>query len=278
MRELSRDPSPRFATSAHDLFIPHPSSFILSMTSESYGAFAWAYDAALGQKFFQAVRRMLDDVMEKHPSLLRTHLDVACGTGYAVEYFERRGFRSVGVDASLPMLSIARQRARALVTADFRSLPLRGQFGRITCLYDSLNHMQTERDLVAAFSAVAEAMGPQSLFLFDMNHPDIYPAVWGMREPFVSSGDDHHLEIATKFRRREKRAYARVTGWSRLADGTVVKIRESHEQRAWSEREIAACLEEASLQIVELLDFDPFQEMGLVDAAGVKLFYVCRLR
>lgn len=246
------------------------------MTSESYGAFAWAYDAALGQTFFQAVRRMLDEAMEKYPSLLRTHLDVACGTGYAVEYFESRGFRSIGVDASLPMLSIARQRARSLVAGDFRALPLRGRFGRITCLYDSLNHMQSEADLTAAFSAVAGVMAEQSLFFFDMNHPDIYPAVWGMREPFVSSGEDHHLEIATKYRRREKRAYARVTGWSRLADGSVVKIRESHEQRAWSEREIAGCLAAAQLEVVELLDFDPFHEMGSVDADGVKLFYVCR--
>jgi len=248
------------------------------MSIESYGAFAYAYDQALGETFFQAVRRMLDVAMEKYPSLMRTHLDVACGTGYAVEYFEKRGFRSVGVDASLSMLSVARKRAGSLVAADFRALPLRRRFGRVTCLYDSLNHMQSREDLAAAFSAIAGGMDERSLFFFDVNHPDIYPAVWGMREPFVSSGDDHHLEIATKFNRRDNRAYARVTGWARFPGGKVVKIRESHEQRAWSQRELAAALAEGGLETVEIADFDPFGEMGSVDAAGVKWFYVCRVR
>jgi SAM-dependent methyltransferase len=244
--------------------------------NESYGAFAYAYDQALGTPFFAAVRRVLDDVMSKYPATARTHLDVACGTAIATAFFESKGFLSIGIDASLPMLAIGSRRARRLVAADFRSLPFRRTFSRVTCLYDSLNHLQTEEDFVAALSAVRAVMNDASLFFFDMNHPDIYPAVWGMREPFVSSADDHHLEIATKFRRREKRAYARVTGWARLPGGEVVKIRESHEQRAWSQREIGECLEAAGLVPVEIIDFDPFGEMGSVEAAGVKLFYVCR--
>ena len=219
---------------------------------------------------------MLDEVLYKYPSRAETHLDLACGTGYAIEYFEKRGFQSTGVDASLPMLAIGRKRASRLIAADIRALPLRRSFARVTCLYDSLNHMQTRDDLVAAFSNVRGAMNAESLFFFDMNHPDIYPAVWGMREPFVSDGREHHLEIATKYQRRDKRAFGVVTGWATLANGERVAIDETHEQRAWSEREIRACLSDAKMEVVELIDFDPFQEIESVDAAGVKLFFVCR--
>jgi SAM-dependent methyltransferase len=259
--------------------IPPPSSFFFMArpsdpARESYGAFAWAYDQALGRTFFAAVKRVLDDAMEKYPSRAKTHLDVACGTGLAVEYFRKRGFRSVGVDASLPMLDLARARDARVVAGDYRALPLRRNFARITCLYDSLNHMQTEEDLVAAFASVRGVMDAASLFLFDMNHPDVYPAVWGLREPYVSTGADHHLEIATRYRRRERRGYARVTGWARMPNGERVNIRESHEQRAWSEAEIGDALTAARLRVVEMIDFDPFHEIDSMDAAGVKMFFI----
>jgi SAM-dependent methyltransferase len=250
--------------------MPHPAS-----SSESYGAFAYAYDQALGRTFFTAVRRVLDEVMEKYPSRAKTHLDVACGTGLAIEYFRKRGFRSLGVDASLPMLDLARARGARAIAGDYRALPLRRTFARITCLYDSLNHMQTREDLVAAFASVRSVMDDGSLFLFDMNHPDVYPAVWGMRDPYVSSADDHHLEIATRYRPRDRRGYARVTGWARMPDGKRVKIREWHEQRAWTEDEIGDALAEARLRVVEMIDFDPFGEIDSMDAAGVKMFFIC---
>lgn len=245
---------------------------------ESYGAFAYAYDKALGDRFFRAVRRLLRDAMTKYPTEERTHLDVACGTGLAIDFFREQGWRSVGVDASLPMLRIARARASRLVAGDYRALPLRGTFARITCLYDSLNHLKDRVELAAAFRSIRGLMGPGSLLLFDMNHPDIYPAVWGTRDPFVASGAGYRLEIATTWHKREGIGRALVTGWAVLPDGARVEIRETHEQRSYREREIVETLSEAGLVPVEVLDFDPYDEAGMVDAEGVKLFFVCRAR
>src|SRR5438477_136054 len=118
------------------------------------------------------------------------------------------------------------------------------------------------------FRAVRRLMGPDSLLLFDMNHPDIYPAVWGMRDPFVASGPDYRLEIATTWRKQEGVGRALVTGWAVLADGARIEIRETHEQRAYGEREIVDALSEAGLVPVEVVDFDPYDEAGTVDAAG----------
>jgi SAM-dependent methyltransferase len=244
--------------------------------NEAYGAFAYAYDQALGEMFFKAVRRVLGDALERYPAAERTHLDVACGTGLAVEFFEKNGYRSIGVDASLAMLAVGRKRSDRLVGGDFRALPFRRTFSRITSLYDSLNHVAEHDDLLAAFRSIRSLMSTESLFLFDMNHPDIYPAIWGMHEPYVSTGRDHHLEIATKFRARDGIANGVVTGWARLPDGERVKIHETHRQRAWSEKEIRACLGEAGLEPAEVIDFDPFQDITDLDAEGVKLFFICR--
>ena len=249
------------------------------MKSESYGAFAYAYDKALGDRFFRAARAMLSDALTRHPQTIdKTHLDIACGTGMAVAFFRANGYQSIGVDASLPMLAVARRRVSRVAAADFRALPFRRTFSRITCLFDSLNHLRSTDELTETFRAVRALMRKDSLFFFDMNHPDIYPEVWGMKEPFVADGEDYHLEIATAYRGRTRTGYALVTGWAKLPSGETAKISERHEQRAFSQKEISRALEEAGLVAEEVLDFDPYNEGDEIDADTVKLFFVCKPR
>jgi SAM-dependent methyltransferase len=238
--------------------------------AESYGAFAYAYDQALGERYFRAVRRLLIEILERYPAAAKTHLDVACGTGLAIPFFAGRGFVSTGIDISPVMLNVARKRAKRLVGGDTRALPFRATFSRITCLYDSLNHLLDPGDLVAAFAEIAHVMDGDSLFLFDMNHPEIYPAVWGMKEPFIDEGRDFHLEIATTYRRRALLGRALVTGWA-IVNGERVNIRERHTQRSYEREEIVAALAEAGLDAVEVHEFDPWTE-----GRTVKLVFVCR--
>ena len=240
--------------------------------AESYGAFAYAYDQALGERYFRAVRRLLIEIMERYPAAAKTHLDVACGTALAMPFFAARGFESTGVDISPVMLNVARKRARRLVGGDTRALPFRTPFSRITCLYDSLNHLLDPRDLVAAFGEIARVMNGESLFIFDMNHPEIYPEVWGMKEPFIDEGRDFHLEIATTYRRRELLGRALVTGWA-IVNGERINIRERHTQRSYEREEIVAALAEAGLDPIEIHEFDPWTE-----GRTVKLVFVCRRR
>jgi SAM-dependent methyltransferase len=244
-------------------------------SSEAYGAFAYAYDRALGERFFRAAKRMLDDVLAQYPTPKRTHLDLACGTGLTLEYFRKKGWKSTGVDASVAMLEVARGRSSRLAAGDFRALPLRGRFARITCLYDSLNHLLDANDLVATFKSVRAVMDHDSLFIFDVNHPEIYPEVWGIADPFIAKARDYHLEIATTYRSREKMGRAMVTGWAEVG-GKRVEIREQHRQRAWSERDIVKSLADAQMAVVDVIDFDPYGEADSVDAQTVKLFFVVR--
>jgi len=246
---------------------------VVSSSAESYGAFAYAYDAALGRRFWRAAKLLLERSLDEMPPARRTHLDLACGTGYAIEFFTERGFASTGIDLSIPMLTMAKSRARSRIAADFRALPLRTTFARITCLYDSLNHMKERDDLVAAFRAASGVMDRDSLFLFDVNHPEIYPEIWGSQDPFVASGADFHLEIDTRFRDGIGRAL--VSGWAKIG-GKRVKIRERHEQRAWSERDLRAALAEAGLESVSVENFDPYGEQAIIDAPTVKLFFTVR--
>lgn len=234
--------------------------------TEAYGAFAWAYDAALGRRFFHAVLPRVQALLGRFPVPNPTHLDLACGTGLALAWFRAEGWRSFGVDASLPMLAEAVGRAPRLAAADMRALPLRAGFGLVTSFYDSLNHLLHRRDLDATFAEVARVLAPGGLFLFDVNHPEVYPRVWGMKEPFVSSGDDHELSMRTSWSPLRKRGMARVSGWA-MDRGAKRPIDEVRHQRAWSEKTIVAALRSAGLEPAVTEEFDPYHE----DDGPVKL-------
>ena len=118
-------------------------------------------------------------------------------------------------------------------------------------------------------------MAHDSLFIFDINHPDIYPEVWGMAEPFVADGADYHLEIATTYRKREA---TRPRAGDRLGDAAGRQARDDRRaapQRAWREREIIDALHEAGLAPIDVIEFDPYGEAESLEVDAVKLFYVC---
>lgn len=248
---------------------------VISTEPDAYGEFAFAYDQALGLRFFESITKVLRRLIAKYPDPHKVHLDVGCGTGLACQFFENNGFRSTGLDGSAAMLGIARQRARKLVCSDFRQMGLRAKFSRVTCLYDSLNHMLTAEDLTRTFREVRGVMERDALFFFDVNHPSIYPRIWGAADPFVSSDDSHELIMDTTFDRKTQLGVARLTGWA-LADGRRIKIDEIRRQRAFSREEIERSLHKAGLAPIELIHLDPFHEEGLPVGRGVKWLFVVK--
>lgn len=243
--------------------------------SEAYQAFAYAYDQSLGRDFFQRIAPRLDDLIARHDLPGRTHLDLACGTGLALAHFQSRGFRSLGLDASLSMLGIARGRAANLVAGDMRDLPLRGRFALVTSLYDSLNHLLSRSQLARAFRAVHSVMSGDGLFVFDMNQPAAYRTVWSETEPFLSRGRDYELEIHTSYSRLLRLGVGQVKGWAIVNDKRV-KIDEVRKQRPYSRDTILRLLDEAALIPVEILAFDPFPETSAAPREKAKWIFAVR--
>jgi SAM-dependent methyltransferase len=239
---------------------------------DAYAAFALVYDRGLGAMFFDGVRPVLDRLDREYPSTRRTHLDLACGTGLVVRHFLTRGYDSIGLDASLAMLERARARGDSVLASDFRSFSFRATFDRVTCLYDSLNHVMDEDDLAAVFASVRDVMDADSLFWFDLNHPDSYRTTWAIPEPYRAGAAGWDLAIDTRYDPHRNLAVARVTG-SCEVDGEVFPIDETHYQRSWSEDDVRRILEASGLASVDVFRFNPFGVAHDPDAL-VKLMYV----
>ena len=142
-------------------------------------------------------------------------LDLCCGTGSAISFFSDQGLTMSGLDRSREMLAVARKKLGArkvrlycqtLPRFEISSTPTMGRkqlhrFDLITCFFDSLNYLLTERELKAAFRAVLKHLKPGGWFIFDMNTLYRLHSLVMERQPYAGLTD----EVAWIFRQQQPR-------------------------------------------------------------------------
>jgi SAM-dependent methyltransferase len=122
-------------------------------------------------------------------------VDIGCGAGRNAVPLAESGWNVFGVDLSLPMLSAAHERARALprgrrfdvVRASMDALPLRDRCGDLVIAHGVWNLARTARAMRAAVAEAARVSKPgAALFVFTFSRHTLPPdAVPVEGEPFV---------------------------------------------------------------------------------------------
>jgi glycine/sarcosine N-methyltransferase len=106
-------------------------------------------------------------------------LDAACGSGGHALALARWGYQAAGADVSPAMIALALQKAAEagltvpFVVSDLAGLPdmtfrvsaLQERFDAVLCLGNSLPHLLTQADLVAALRGLAGVLRPGGLFI-----------------------------------------------------------------------------------------------------------------
>lgn len=151
-------------------------------TTKPYDKFGIVYDHIGHDRFSTKMAEYTLQLLEQHKFLPTDGLDLCCGSGSAIEYFCDQGIAMSGLDRSGAMLASARKKLKGHGVKLYRqALPKfdirvgrnsqRRRFDLITCFFDSLNYLQTERELMTAFRAVHRHLRPGGWFVFDMNTP-----------------------------------------------------------------------------------------------------------
>lgn len=108
-----------------------------------------------------------------------TVLELACGTGQLAIPMALAGLPTVGLDLSSTMLEVAATRASdagaavTFVQGDMRHFALDRTFDLVFVARNSLLHLLTTADLLAAFAAVRRHLTPEGLFAFDIFNPSL---------------------------------------------------------------------------------------------------------
>lgn len=104
----------------------------------------------------------------------RRVLDAACGSGGHALAVAEWGYEVTGADASPVMVQMAQEKARAAGLtvpfaaaglAELAEIPGLGMFDVVLCLGNSLPHLLSQAELIAALRAVAAVLEPGGLFV-----------------------------------------------------------------------------------------------------------------
>jgi 2-polyprenyl-3-methyl-5-hydroxy-6-metoxy-1,4-benzoquinol methylase len=212
--------------------------------TEPYQALSRVYDAGWSD-FSLQYAPVVTDLLETRGIRHARVLDLGCGTGLLALALARAGHTVRGVDASLPMLRLARRAARGVpgvsfVRGDLLDPQPGGPYDVVVCAYDALNYLRRLADVKKLFRQVAAVLKPGGLFLFDSATVVMYS-----RQRGTSARDVDGLTLleTTAYDARYKLA---TTPFS-FPDGTY----EVHRQRPYSFDELSPLLEAAGLRVID---------------------------
>jgi SAM-dependent methyltransferase len=134
-----------------------------------YGELAEHYDRIYSAKDYEGEAQWLTTLALRSCPSARTLLDVACGTGRHLATF-RRKFDAEGIDASAPMLAIARRRlgpSIPLTCGDMRSFQSPRKYDVLVCLFSAIGYLRSRSDRRRAFGSFYDAVGPGGVVLVE---------------------------------------------------------------------------------------------------------------
>jgi SAM-dependent methyltransferase len=217
-------------------------------------------------------------VLEQHGGA-RTLADVACGAGDFAVAMAKRGLAVTGVDQSPDMLSLARataDRSGVRITwlqQDMRDLRLGEPADAATCLYDSLNYLVDEGELRRAMGAIAGALRPGGLFLFDMNTIRGLATRWGNRVWIIQDSEDAFEADQSEFDYDSGVATLTVNAFLHRGDERYERVREVHQERGYPIPAIDAALGSAGFHVLGRWSSASFEP---VTPESGRVFYAAR--
>lgn len=207
-------------------------------------------------------------------------LDLACGTGAITRRLIAAGYDTIGVDLSADMLAVANERAceagfsPLFLQQDMRSFELYGTVGAVVCALDSINYLQSTKDLAACFATVHNYLEPNGVFLFDVNTPYKFENVYGQRD-YVLEADGVVCTWQNDYDPRTKRCRFYLSFFAEEADGRYTRLSEVQTERCYTERTLRKLLVEAGFEVCAVVgDFD----MSACTPTGERAYYICRCK
>jgi ubiquinone/menaquinone biosynthesis C-methylase UbiE len=243
----------------------------------SYDVLAPAYDTLTEGYDYDRWLGEIERIARAHGLSGRRVLDVACGTGKSFLPLLRAGYTVTGCDISRAMLERAAAKAPEvpLHEADMRALPAFGEHDLVTCLDDSLNHLLTGDELLAALRGIRRNLAPGGVAVWDLNTLSTYATMFADTH-VIAAGETFVVWEGKAERAAEgMRVEAVVHVFRERSDGAWHRTASRQEQRHWPAQEIAAAAAAAGLRIVNVLG----QRTGVVldaeldEAAHTKALY-----
>ena len=220
-----------------------------------------------------------DNYKKGKPELI---LDLGCGTGSMTIELAKRGYDMTGVDYSVEMLGVAREKAANAgldgkilwLCQDMREFELYGTVDVAICCLDGINHLCDAGDLDKVFSLVHNYLIPDGLFIFDLNGKRKFEEIYADRSYVIENGNDMCV-WQNYYNPRTKLCDFYITLFCENEDGCYERYDETQRERMYTLRSIKKYLSANSLEFVGVYsDF----EMNNGSDDNERLYIVARCK
>lgn len=143
------------------------------MSNKFYKAYAKYYDIINRDKKYIKESRFLDKLFKRFKNI-NTVLDVGCGTATHALLLEKMGYNIFGADISQEMLKIAKNKIKKaksnikIIKQDMRNLKFRQKFDAVVCMFHTLNHLPTNKDILNAIESSHIVLKNKGIYVIDM--------------------------------------------------------------------------------------------------------------
>ncbi|RNF40997.1 class I SAM-dependent DNA methyltransferase [Planococcus salinus] len=228
-----------------------------------YGKFASVYDG------------LMEDIpYEQYAERVAKHvqsgkiLDLACGTGVLSQLFAEIGFDVTASDLSEEMLTVANQRFQEaglqipVLQLSMDNLEGLSGFDVVTIAIDSLNYLETEKQVQRTFQEVHAALNDGGHFFFDVHSLHKVDNVY-LNGPFTLDAEDIAYIWHTEPGDHEHSIIHDITFFVRQ-NRWFERFEETHEQRTFAVSLYRKWLEETGFTVesitADFTDEEPNEE------------------
>lgn len=101
-------------------------------------------------------------------------LDIGCGTGGHLNYFNKKKINTVGIDFSKQMIKIAKKKNPGLsfFHKDAKNFLFKSKFDLITSLFHVTSYIKKDKDLLKIFQNIKKHLSQNGTFIFDYWYRD----------------------------------------------------------------------------------------------------------
>lgn len=242
--------------------------------SDVFGAlYAEGYDSVYEAKDYRAECDLLERLWAAEDAVVKTVLDLGCGTGGHALELAGRGYEVTGVDRSPEMIAIAERKkdqARAAVTyaiSDLAELRLDRTFEAAVMMFNVIGYLEGGDQRRAALQRVRDHLGPGRPFVFDFWFgPAVLedPPIETFRE--IPLGDDRLLRASsTRYDAGAQLCDITIDVQRMSGDHLVQRTSERHRVSFYFVDELTDLLRDCGLELTKVSRFSDPAELPSTD-------------
>lgn len=240
-----------------------------------YNDFAEVYDKLQDADYDRFVD-FYEEIFKKLEMKPELVLDLACGTGNITLPMAKRGYDMIGLDMSVEMLNIARNKAYdeeqniLFLCQNMCEMELFGTVDAIVCALDGVNYITDYEDLKKLFCLAENYLNPGGIFIFDINSVHKLKNVLG-NNTFVNEEQGIYYVWQSEFSEETQVCDFALTFFEEQEDGSYERFDEFQQERAYTIAQISQAITDAGLNVTGI--YKPF-EFSTANDGDERVFFV----